>query len=127
MIPRSIRYDLPATVFVQAEITGTSKISLQHVFILLYSQVALKLCDSEDFQRFRGLEHLASQKLCLARGMTALNATTEVLLAQVSTRHFEGDDTHLARSYATSNLPAVRFARILGIADAAVVANNEEA
>jgi hypothetical protein len=88
-------------------------------------QAAQALLKTEHFHHYRGLEHLSSQKLCLARGMTVLNATTEILLEQVNTKLLGGGepgqdpDERMARLYAASNQPAARYARIVALADAA--------
>lgn len=89
-------------------------------------QAAQNLGQSHHFECCRGLEHMTSQKLCLARSMTVLNAKTLLTLEQaqfnlVNDDIFDENKTmdRLASVYAAASLPAVQFARMMGLADAA--------
>lgn len=85
-------------------------------------QSAETLSASIHFQEFRGLEHLSSQKLCLARGNTMLNASTEILLEQGISRLSSSPTSHsqLEKSYQAATRPAAIYARIVALADAKV-------
>ena len=100
------------------------------------SQASQKLAESLHFATCRGLEHLCSQKLCLARSMTVLNASTELMLEQLAQSNLLPDQLAVKQSaasdpanriadvYATASLPAVRFARLVALADALSAGNG---
>jgi hypothetical protein len=96
------------------------------------SKASLELAQSSLFNEYRGVEHLVSKALCLARSMTVLTAKTEFVLKSVAQSHLlhEGGgnvdtDFHVADQYAMLSQPAVRYARLVGLADAAVAASEE--
>lgn len=66
---------------------------------------------------------MSSRKLSLARGMTVMHATTEILIEQVNVKVLgqlrANPEEFLARIYADTTRPAGQYARMIGLADAA--------
>ena len=77
---------------------------------------------SQEFDNQRGLERWSSQMLMLSRCVTIVRARTEVHLEQINqTIMGQKDPQRIADLYKQASTQAGSFARILGIADAAVL------
>jgi hypothetical protein len=93
---------------------------------------AFALYQSTAFQVQRGLERWSSQLYLLSRCVTIVQVRTEVLLEQTSQSIDSSscssnliDPARLAAVYQSASAPSARYARVLGLADAAAALRDD--
>lgn len=80
------------------------------------------LYSNKNFENQRGLERWTSQSLMLSRCITIVRARTEVQLEQINqTIGGQSDPQKIADLYKEASRQAGSFARVLGLADAALL------